>query len=121
MSDSKTPTVVSPDNALELMLDETKNPFVIEGCLWDENGRLSVMIKFIDGKYIVSKTIVTEEELNGKSVGDVRTERKEYIAHRLEGVAGLCFLQYWEAEADAMCEGMKVLQPKKQVFVGFKK
>ena len=91
----------------EMNLDEEKNPFIIEGNLWDEDGRNSIMIRYVDGEYIVRRTKVKEEESNAssraysqayESGSPIATTLKKYLAHRIEGVKCLCFLQYWQAE-----------------------
>ena len=112
----------------EINLDEKENPFIIEGNLWDKDGRESIMIRYVDGKYIVHSTHVNDEELNGisssqayESKSPISTTRKDYLAHRIGGVKCLSFLQYWQAEADDMCEEMLVLRPSKLVFIGFDK
>lgn len=114
----------------EMNLDEEKNPFIIEGNLWDEDGRNSIMIRYVDGEYIVRRTKVKEEELKAssraysqayESGSPIATTLKKYLAHRIEGVKCLCFLQYWQAEPDDMCEKMCVLRPSKLVFIGFDK
>lgn len=107
----------------EINLDEKKNPFIIEGNLWDD-GRNSIMIRYVDGKYIVRRTKVKEEELSraySQAYESGSPTLKKYLAHRIEGVKCLCFLQYWQAESDKMCEGMQVLRPSKLVFIGFDK
>lgn len=130
MSDSKTPIVYTGQEEVELTLTDGENPFVIEGNLWNAAKHESIKIVYVDGKYRVRKDTVTEAELagvddstpiaGGSSVGKVATTRKEYFAHRLPQVEKLQFVQYWEAKADEMCEGMDVLVPTKLVFVGLK-
>lgn len=129
MSDSKTPIIYYGKEPVELTLNDDDNPFVIEGNLWDPEKRESVKIAFVDGKYLIRKVIVSEDELNGiddrtldseNSSGKlVATTRKEFYAHRLPRVEKLLFLQYWESVKDPACEGMEVLSPSKLVFVGF--
>ena len=90
------------------------------------------MIRYVNGRYLVRHTVVTDKELlgiddrlldpvAGKTNDLVATTVKEYLPHRLEGVKALRFLQYWQGEEDAMCEGMTALRPSKLVFVGFNK
>ena len=86
------------------------------------------MIRYVDGKYIVRRTKVKEEELKARAYSQayesgspIATTLKKYLAHRIEGVKCLCFLQYWQAEPDDMCEKMCVLRPSKLVFIGFDK
>lgn len=129
-SNEKEPKVFDGSEMVpEINLDEKENPFIIEGNLWDEDDRKSmksIMIRYVDGKYIVHRTEVNEEELKGISSSQaygskshIATTRKDYLAHRIGGVKCLSFLQYWKAEADEMCEGMQVLRPLKLVFIGF--
>lgn len=128
-SNEKEPKVFDGSEMVpEINLDEKKNPFIIEGNLWDKDGRNSIMIRYVDGEYIVHRTQVKEEKLKGissseayGSKSDIATTRKDYLAHRIGGVKCLSFLQYWKAEADEMCEGMQVLRPSKLVFIGFDK
>ena len=127
-SNEKKPMVFDGSEPVpEMNLDEEKNPFIIEGNLWDEDGRNSIMIRYVDGEYIVRRTKVKEEELKASSRASSKAYEsgsptlKKYLAHRIEGVKCLCFLQYWQAESDKMCEGMQVLRPSKLVFIGFDK
>lgn len=128
-SNEKEPKVFDGNEMVsEINLDEKKNPFIIEGNLWDGDGRKSIMIRYVDGEYIVHRTEVDEEELKGISSSQaygskshIATTRKDYLVHRIGGVKCLSFLQYWQEEADDMCEGMCVLRPSKLVFIGFDK
>lgn len=127
-SNEKKPMVFDGSEPVpEMNLDEEKNPFIIEGNLWDADNLMSIMIRYVDGKYIVRRTKVKEEELSRaysqayESGSPIATTLKKYLAHRIEGVKCLCFLQYWQAESDKMCEGMQVLCPSKLVFIGFDK
>lgn len=114
MSDSQEPLVITPDKTYGLVLRDTDNPFVVEGNLWNADTQTSIMVKYIDGKYIVRQVLVTEEDRR-------EAVKKEYIPHRIEGAEKLSFLQYWVEEADPLCEGMTTLRPGKLVFVGFSK
>lgn len=129
-SNEKKPMVFDGSEPVpEMNLDEEKNPFIIEGNLWDADNLMSIMIRYVDGKYIVRRTKVKEEELSSsrassqayESGSPIATTLKKYLAHRIEGVKCLCFLQYWQAEPDDMCEKMCVLRPSKLVFIGFDK
>ena len=124
-SNEKKPMVFDGSEPVpEMNLDEEKNPFIIEGNLWDEDGRNSIMIRYVDGEYIVRRTKVKEEELSraySQAYESGSPTLKKYLAHRIEGVKCLCFLQYWQAEPDDMCEKMCVLRPSKLVFIGFDK
>ena len=102
----------------EFDLDQLKeyiNPFVIEGQLWDAEHGISVSIRNVDGKYIVHCHQVAPRDL----LGTATVNAEQYIPHRIEGVGRLCFLRYWKAVKDELCEDFKTLRPEKLVFVGF--
>lgn len=132
-SDENKPKVFLGDKMVDkIELDDCSNPFVVEGNLWDAEAHESIMIRYVDGRYLVRHTVVTDKELHGiddrlldpvtvKTNDLVATTVKEYLPHRIEGVKALRFLQYWQGEEDAMCEGMTALRPSKFVFVGFNK
>lgn len=94
-------------------IEDNINPFIIEGQLFD--GTKSISIKYVDGKYCVKEYILS----------DMKGEVKDLIfyANRMGEKRQLKFKQYWreddENDEDALCENMKVLQPKELVFVGF--
>lgn len=132
-SDNKKPIVYYGKDVLSLQFDDNDNPFIIEGNLWDAESRISIYIRYVDGRHIIRRTCVTKDELRGindsnldfndKSYPLVATTIKEFIAHRIPSVKKLRFLQYWETSTDYenMCEGMVALQPSKLVFIGFNK
>ncbi len=128
-SDKKIPEVFHGDKEIGVELDDNQNPFVIEGNLWDIEKSVSILIKYADGKHIVRRTLVSPKEINGTNDNNlnfyeekvVATSRKTFIAHRINWVRELNFLQYWRTEKDDFCEGMNVLQPAELVFIGFKK
>lgn len=95
-----------------VLLKNEEIPFIIEGQLFD--GETSYSIKYVDGKYILKEYRVANEDFNKSNV-----VLRKYQSHRMEGKI-LQFLEYWEAANDGLCLGMKVLQPTKVVFVGFK-
>lgn len=108
-SDKDQPKVLNNVDS-EITLDETKNPFVIEGQLFD--GKRSISIKYVDGKYIVKKYVLAElpkEDFTEQSL----------LAHRMKDVKSLNFRQYWREQEDELCDGKKVLQPAELVLVGF--
>jgi len=114
-SDAIKPEVISPDKERDFTFDDNENPFVVEGQLWDAATKTSYAIKYVDGKYIITKHLVTDEELNNKE------NKKYFIPHRLDGIKSIKMLQYWKEEEDPECENFKVLVPWKLVFVGFQK
>lgn len=110
LSNAETPVMINGK------IDSTQikiNPFIIEGMLWDEKAKKSIMITHTGSYQIFEYDL---NEIEGEMV------EKEYMAHRLNGVSKVCFKQLWQAEKDANCAGadMKVLKMKAQIFVGFK-
>lgn len=106
MSDQPKPEIFDKDNVKELVLDNTKNPFVIEGQLCD--GKKSYSIKFVDGEYKVIPYDVTDDDIKNA---------KLYYPNRMK--KKLLFNQRWAARKDELCADMPVLQPAGFVFVGF--
>lgn len=116
MSDQTKPEVFDFNNEKLLVLDDNKNPFVIEGQLYDKTQKKSYSIKYVDGKYIVMPYDVTDDEVkNAKSYYPNRMSKK------------LLFYQRWEVmkdnegkeNGDDYCENIPVLEPAGLVFVGF--
>lgn len=115
MSDASSPQIYDGTKEVAFELDDSANPFVIEGNLWDKSRRMSVCVRFVDGAYHVRTVNVTEEDERSQD-----NSEKTFVAHRLKGVKALRYLQYWTESKDAFCENMPVLRPDKLVFVGFK-
>lgn len=116
MSDATKPVVYTPAKSVDITLDDTVNPFVIEGELFNRDNGESVSIRFADVHYFVKKFSVTPEDLKGSE----RVTKKEYLPQRMPGVGKLEYLQYWNEATDPLCDGMETLQPGDIVFVGFK-
>ena len=112
-SDQQTPKVYS-NSPLDTCLDETKNPFIVEGQLYDKDNQKSYSIKYIDGQYLVHEYQVEEQDFANPD-----NEQKCYLSNRMDG-RWLKFLRYWEEIKDENCMAMHVLTFTKNVFVGFK-
>lgn len=110
-SDKSKPEVFL-DKEFNEELDESKNPFIVEGQLFDKESLKSYSIKYVDGKYILNEYIVKKEELKSEDI-------QLYLPNRMDEVKELKFLQRWEEKEDPLCEGMSVLQPAEFIFVGF--
>jgi len=100
--------------AFDICFDETKNPFVVEGQLYDKDENLSYSIKYVDVKYLISKYKVEASDRTNKD-----NELKSFLSNRM-GNRRLQFLRYWEEKEDENCMNMPVLTFIKNVFVGFK-
>lgn len=116
-SDKDHPEVYYGNEEVDFSLNDGENPFIIEGNLWDEAAKKSIFIRYVDGQYFTSETTVKEEERNNPE----HCTQKDFIAHRIEGVHTLSFLQYWKAFKDELCKDMEALRPEKLVFIGFDK
>ena len=116
LSDQTQPRVLLGEEYDVECIADSITPFVIEGRLWNAADGISMSIRYVDGKHVKSIHQVTNEDLQGTSM--VTPER--YISH-IKDVGRLCFLRYWKAEEDELCEGFKALRPEKLVFVGFEK
>lgn len=92
------------------------NPFIIEGNLWNEANSTSISIRYVDGRYYIHRTTLTDGDTDHSTI-------KKYVAHRINNGTDkdtyLRFVQLWEPRPDPMCEGMEVLEPSKLVFIGF--
>lgn len=116
-SDNDAPILFDGKEYKEIAFDNSVNPFVVEGELYDAENGLSYTVRFVDGKYIIECHQVTKADI----AGNEHITKKEYLAQRMQGVSALKYLQYWKIVNDELCEGMETLQPDDLVFVGFKK
>ena len=112
-SDQQKPKIYDGD-ALDICLDETKNPFVVEGQFYDKGTKESYSIKYVDGQYLINIYKVADEDLDNSA-----NETKSYLSNRM-GDYRLRFLRYWERKKDENCMDMPVLTLTKNVFIGFK-
>ena len=104
---------VYQDELIDICLDEAKNPFVVEGQLYDEENKESYSVKYVDGLYLIKKYKVDESDYI-----NIDNEEKSYLSNRMDD-RWLKFLSYWEEKKDASCMGMSVLTLTKNVFIGF--
>ncbi len=111
-SDQQKPKVYQ-DESIDICLDEAKNPFVVEGQLYDEENKVSYSIKYVDGQYLINKYKVDESDFTNPD-----NQIKSYLSNRMDD-RWLKFLSYWEEKKDANCMGMPVLTLTKNVFIGF--
>lgn len=114
MSDDTQPKLYHNEK-IDKTLFESKNPFVIEAQLYDEDNMLSYSMKTVDGKLLINKYEVKEDDFNSEDVKEL-----SFVPNRMEKVEKLKFLQYWTPEKDDYCNGKEVLQPSALVFTGLK-
>ena len=112
-SDQQEPKVYQ-DEQIDIILDEAKNPFVVEGQLYDKEEKKSYSIKYVDGLYLINIYKVEAGDLT-----NMDNEPKCFLSNRMGG-RWLKFLRYWEEKKDENCMDMPVLTFTKSVFIGFK-
>ena len=117
MSNKQHPEVFYPESQVDSSLFTKKNPFVVEGYLFNKQSGLSLSIKYIDGQYHIYRNIVETSDLDSKDVDSVY-----YLTQRMKtsGKEWVKFLRYWKEKTDSSCLGMNVLEVEKEVFIGFK-
>ena len=115
-SDQEEPKIYL-DEAIDICLDKSKNPFVVEGQLYDKDEKKSYSIKYVDGQYHINIYNVEADDFTNKD-----NEPNSFLSNRMGG-RWLKFLRYWETteQGDENCEGMKPLVITKNLFVGFEK
>lgn len=123
MSDKNAPETLQGDKFFESDLATENNPFIIEAQLYEPEKKVSYSIKYVDGEYVASKWEGVDKDMEDREYYMLVS----YIGNRLELDKKLNFLQHWVEINDPACggdpsdeqSGMKVLQPKELIFVGF--
>lgn len=117
MSNETHPRVFDLESKVDAHLFDTKNPFVVEGYLFNKQTGISISIKYIDGRYYIYNNVVVASDLNSKDIDFVY-----YLTQRMNTTdkQWAVFLRYWKEKADSSCLGMNVLEVEKEVFIGFK-
>ena len=112
-SDKTAPNVINGYYGGLSLSDEPSNPFIVEGQLFNNEEKISYSISFVDGRYIVQK-------FDLKILPENDTKEETYLPGFDNAPGDLHFLSIWREEADPLCEGMMVLVPCENVFVGYK-
>ncbi len=90
------------------------NPFIVEGNLWDRINKISYLIRFIDGTYLVYKFDLLN--IDYKEIIEF-----SYLPYRMpDSIIKLYFKEVWTSKKDPLCNGFDVLQPVFIAFTGFK-
>ena len=120
-SDEQIPKVFDNEE-VELELDDTVNPFVVEGQLYDMTEDRSISIKFIDGKYIINTYSGKARQFNNVSDENLTEGKIEQYApsSRLSlGDKVLYFARIWVETEDVINDNWITLCPSGLVFKGF--
>lgn len=118
MSDEDAPCRID-NEAYENALETGTVPFIIEAQLYDEEQKVSISVKYVDGQYIANEY----SDVDAACANDKDVKLRTFIGNSRLGEYKLQFLQYWQEEEDVenlRC-GMKELRPGKLVFIGFEK
>lgn len=111
LSDQKCPIVL--DNKQHDFAKLKENQFVMEALLWDEEVKMSIMVRHT-GKYHIQQIKLDELPAGHQLV------EKAYLPHRLgDEVKNVRFKQLWVPEEDPLCAGMEVMTMKALIFTGF--
>ena len=114
-SDRQEPMVLTGDQYFELEMEDSANPFIVEGQLYAAETSTSLSIRYMDGAYHV-----TRFEVNAAELQQAGRDVAEYRSLRMKGRT-LRFWQTWIREKDEACLGMDTQIPSALVFIGFGK
>lgn len=106
-SNAQMPEILNGQSAWGIEISETKNPFIVEGQLWDEKTCTSISIKYIDGQYLKKEVILQGE-----------FDCVEYIPRKMPSVNKLLFARCWRNVKDELCEDFNVKKLDCVVFKG---
>lgn len=113
LSDATKPEVMTTAVALSKdLIDEKRNPFVVEANFVSEDGAKSVFMTHVDGHLRVTVTDTATPE-------GAEDEEENLVAHRMDGVAKLRFVRRWVRRDDELCLGWPSLVPERRIFKGF--
>lgn len=125
-SDQRQPEVyLGNASVVEFTLDESKNPFIVEGNLYDAERQLSISIKFADGKYIVTKydlgRIAADESVSEECHLTSSRIQETVDTDNAEKCEISVYKRIWKAAPDTLNGGRMVLKPFGLAFAGFRK
>jgi len=98
-------------------------PFIIEGYLRSEKDSYS--IKMTDGAYHIQHYHLSDYPFMKDKDGTVQTSDTcsvtAYLPNRFDkDIEKLLFARFWKKTPDNLCNGMDVLVPQDEIFIGFK-
>lgn len=113
-SDSEKPVVLKGERVS--VSKGTNHPFIVEGNLISLNGLVSINIKQVGSRQLITQfdvEIIKKDER-------LKVEKLMYTPHKLEGYRELVFEQVWALESDSQCCGWESYRPAYQYFVELK-
>lgn len=95
-------------------LEENKIPFVIEGYLYNKDNKISIAIKNLNGKYVITKFDLS----NYMDNSDYKLlEEKELPAYKLDAIIKIKFRELQQKVTDDL--GFITFDKVADIFVGF--
>ena len=86
------------------------NPFILESNLYNKEEKISINIKHISGKYIVTQYNL--KDLKKENFNDKTYLLNSHIGKKIQ------FKEVWIEEKEETCEQMEVMKKQAIVFVG---
>lgn len=123
-SDRKEPEIIDhPAGETVMKLDSSVNPFINEAQLYDTEKKVSYGVKYVDGKYVVSRKsladIASDETDDYGEPGSLGDSPLKFMSNRMGGRT-LLFRRFWKAvDGGEMLAGMRTLEPSAMFFCGF--
>lgn len=111
LSDQTSPRVLQ-NEALDLQIYSTQNPFIVEAWLYCKEEGISISIAHT-GNYTITSFPIDELKKQYPN-----SEEKVYLGHKLHDLKPK-FTQLWAPQADPLCSNMETLTIKAIVFTGF--
>lgn len=88
-------------------------PFIVEANLFNEKEQISISLKHIEGKYIITRVDLKQPKEN------IQLSEEDSFK-TIDGFNDIKVVNLWQAEEDELLEGMEVMTPLMTVFTGFK-
>lgn len=129
-SDKTAPEIYHGKEEIDFSLTDGENPFIVEGQLYDRENNISISIRFVDGKYIITRfdgkhgIFINRNGCKDNGIPQIKYETGEeelYIpnsAMQLDGKV-LKFIRLWKEDTDDDSCGFQTLYPSGLVFKGF--
>lgn len=113
-SDSEKPAVLKGERVN--FSKDTNTPFIVEGNLISVDGLVSINIKQVGGRQLITQfdveTIKRDERL--------KFEKLRFTPHKMDGYKEVVFEQIWSLESDPQCCEWESYKPAYQYFVELK-
>ena len=113
-------TYIGDETVPEIVLNDGENPFIVEGNLYNKETGLSISIKYVNGKYIVSKYDLPamEKDCAMEICDETYLTNSRIVAASgcPEGCKYSIYKRIWKEESEGQ---WKELKPYGFAFAGF--